>query len=313
MAITPMAPLETVLTPLHASVAHDPSDPPAEPAGEETLAAHAIRVLRASIGARVAAVLDAAIAALQKLRQKAGDTAPAEEADERLVARREHGPRRVETPASEPPPRRRRLRATLLYAGVMLAGIAAGGAIAYGQFQQQVDRLFETSQRRERALAQKTRPTAEIQRALDDEQARRAQAEAKLAASLTAFSNTSSRSFAVLETLLGEQLAEGRRLEAALSESVRATAAAKKALAEEQARRAQAEQKLAAASAEYARALHDKDHRLAAAEDQRRDGAHDVPPAQRTRRSPQPTRAGNCTLDANNLGALKGCIDDFNR
>jgi hypothetical protein len=297
-----------------------------EPAAEETLAAHAKRALRARVRARVTAVLDAGIAFLQRLREKAGGVQKqADETDDRRGpgsdrpgARRDAPAAATETPAETAKPKRR-LRAFLIYLGVLLAGSIGGGALAYTLFQQQLELLFKDSQRREAALAKKTRPSAEILRAFEDEQARRTDAEKKMAASLAAFSASSSGSVSRLESLFGEQLAENRRLQAALADQTRTHADIQKALEAEQARRAEAEKQ----SADSAKSVADKQKQLDAAERQlamlnNNQGAGAIPretPASRPddRRRPRPLKSANCTLDTKNVDALKGCIDDFNR
>jgi len=307
------------------------SDRPREPADEsaateETLTAHAKRALRAKVRTRVTAVLDAGIAFLQRLRKKAGGVQEKAEDTEdgrgsrpdRSEARRSMSAVPAETPAEAPKPKRR-LRALLIYVSVLLAGGIGGGALAYTLFQQQLDRVLNDSLRREAALSKKTRPSAEIRKAFEDEQARRTEAEKKLAAALAAYSASTSGSYTLLESLFGEQLAENRRLEAALADTTRSSAETQKTLAEERARRTAAEQKLA----ESAKSMRDKQKQLGAAEKQLAtlhvaDGSRSVPrevpdshPGD-SRRS-RPLKSGNCTLDTKNVDALKGCIESFNR
>ena len=309
-------------TPAASPRSREPTD---APAAEETLAAHARRALRTRVRSRITAVLDAGIGFLQRLRTKAGgEPEKAEDTDDRRGARPDRSEARrgasadpVETPAEDPKPKRH-LRALLIYGSVLLVGGIGGGALAYTLFQQQLDRVLDDSLRQEAARSKKTRPSAEIRKAFDNEQTQRADAEKKLAASLAAYSASTSGADSRLESLVGEQLAENRRLETALAENAGAIADTRKALEAEQARRTEAEQKLA----ESAKSMTEKQKQLDAAEKQlgtlhlaERDDVQQVAPASRasdSRRS-RSLKSGNCTLDAKNVDTLKGCIERFNR
>lgn len=271
-------------------------------------------------------MLDAGIAFLQRLRTKAGgEPEKADDADDRRGARPDRSETRrgasaapVETPVEAPKPKRR-LRALLIYMSVLLVGGAGGGALAYTLFQQQLDQVLNDSLRQEAARAKKTRPSAEIQKAFDTEQTQRADAEKKLAASLAAYSAATSDAHRQLESLIGEQVAENRRLQAALADSTQSSAETHKALTEEQAKRTAAEEKLA----ESSKAMAEKQKQLDAAEKQlaalnvaaASPGARRDLLASRTRDEPRsrPLKTGNCTLGTNNVNALKNCIADFNR
>lgn len=299
-------------------------EPTDEPAAEETLAAHARRALRTRVRTRVTAVLDAGIGFLQRLRTQAGgEPEKAEDPGDRRGARPDRSEARGsassppgETPVEAAKPKHR-LRAFLIHLGVLLIGGIGGGALAYTLFQQQLDRVLDDSQRREAALSKQTRSSAEIQKAFDNEQTQRADAEKKLAASLAAYSASTSGAHTRLESLVGEQLAKNRRLETALADSARTGADARKALETEQARRTEAEAKLA----ESAKSAAAKQKQLDAAEKQLgtlhlADRA-DVQPAAPSRpgdsRRSHPLKSGNCNLDVKNVDALKGCIESFNR
>ena len=97
-----------------------------EPAAEETLAAHANRVLRARLTAASLSVLDPGIALLQWLRKAAGGVPAAEAGEGDAGSRKDRAGGRSEAGAAvaeaEAPAPRRRLRAFLVYVGVLLAG-----------------------------------------------------------------------------------------------------------------------------------------------------------------------------------------------
>jgi hypothetical protein len=299
-------------------------DPTEQPAAEESVFAHAKRALGTRVRARITAVVDGAISLLQKLRP-GGVPDPKE--DEDRPRSRPDRPRDRDAgapPVEAAPKPKRRLRALLIYLSVMLVGGMGGGALAYVQFQKQLGMQLEESQRLEAALAKKTRPSAEIRKAFEDEQARRTAAEKKLAATLAEYAESTSDSYNLLENMLGEQLAESRRMEAALADSEKSTAEALKALADEQAKRTQTEAKLASTLDEYAKSSAESQKQLDAAEKQlagrvASDGdSHSIqretPVSRRTERSRSRTRnVANCNLDTKNVDALKSCIEEFNR
>ena len=237
--------------------------PAEEPIAEEGLPAHARRALLTRVRARIAAFLDAGIALLQGLRKKVGGAQDAREDEDQPGSRRERPEERKRTAppdeaAAEPPKPRRRLRAFLIYVSVMLAGGIGGGALAYNQYQKQLGHLLEESLRREAALVKKIKPDAKTLKKFEKEQARRAEAEKKLALSLAEYSNSATESSSALESLLDQQIAESRRLEAALAEKDSSGAETQKALDEAQARRTEAEEKLALSLAEYSSSTREK-------------------------------------------------------
>lgn len=302
-------------------------EPTDEPATEETLSAHARRALRTRLRNRATAVLDASIACLQRLRTKAGgEPEKVDDADDRRSFRPDRSEARrgasaapIETPVDAPKPKRRRLRALLVHLSVLLVGGIGGSALAYTLFQQQLDRMLNDSLHQEAARSKKIRPSAEIQTLFDNEQAQRADAEKKLAASLAAYSVFTSDAHRQLENLLGEQVAINRRLETALADATQSSADTQKSLAEEQVKLTVALEKLA----ESSKAMTDKQKQLDAAEKQlaAHDSAGPLPAtrrdllASRTHddRTSRPPKAGDCTLGTTNVDALKNCIADFNR
>lgn len=296
------------------------------PAAEETLAAHARRALLARLRTRVTAALDAGIALLQGLREKTGGAQAAGEDEDRPGARRDRSRERkgsappVEAEAPRP---HRRLRAVMLYLGLMLAGGLGGGALAYTQFQTQFDRQREASQEREAALAKKTQPDATALKTFEAELLRRDQAEKKLASAFAAFSESTDISYTLLKNLLGQQFAENRRLEMALAENTRSSAATRQALEQEQAARTEAETRLASSLAEHAKLATEKQQQLDAAEKQLATLLDSAAPSSVQREAPvsrrnddsrvRPPRPAKLTLNSQNIGALKGCIDEFNQ
>ncbi|MDP2111065.1 MAG: hypothetical protein Q8J94_09545 [Thiobacillus sp.] len=169
--------------------------PTEEPIAEESLSAHARRALLTRVRARIAAFLDAGITLLQGVRKKVGGAQDAGEDEDRPGSKRERPEARKRTAppdeaAAEPPKPRRRLRAFLIYVSIMLAGGIGGGALAYNQYQKQLGQLLEESLRQEAALVKKIKPGAKTLKTFEEEQARRAEAEEKLALSLAEYSKS---------------------------------------------------------------------------------------------------------------------------
>jgi hypothetical protein len=289
------------------------------PAAEETVAAHAKRALLTRVRGRITRVLDAGIALLQKLRTKAGG--PPMEADEsdRPGARRDRMRERDEPAAAEAAPKpNRRLRAFLIYLSFVLVGCIAGSALAYHLFQKQLGALLAESQRLDQALAEKSRPSADILKAFETEQARRIEAEKKLAAAFADYTESTAESYSLLESLVSQQVAEAQRLEASLAENAESHAATRKTLDEAEAGRIEAEEKLAATLAEHVGPA--STQRAVTAADTRGNtqrveplapGAPLDTPA--SRRDSSPPKSGNCTLDTRNVEALKDCVSAYNR
>ena len=292
------------------------------------MAAHAKRALMTRVRVRVAAVLDAKIARLQRLRTRVcGAPAEAEDGD-RAGARHDRTRDREEpaAAAAEQSKPRRRLRAALGYLSLVLLGSLAGGALAYTQFQKQLGALLQESRRLDAALAEKSRPSAEIVKAFEAEQARRVATEKKLAAAFNEYTTSTAESYALLESLVGQQVAAGRRLESSLTDTGHAHAETRRALDKAQAARTEAEEKLAATLVEHAGPASTQSQvvRVEMAEEKQvaarpveaaAPSAPSVPSdAPTSRRSnagaPKPR---NCTLDTRNVDALKDCISNYNK
>jgi hypothetical protein len=150
---------------------------------EESLRAHARRLLCARAGAAATALLDPGIAALQWLRKRAGGAPDAEAGEERPGSRMERPGARhnAAAPAAEAesaaPQPRRRLRAILVYVSVLLAGGMGGAALAYDMLAKLLERQATESRRLEAVVAKQAKSAATASKQLED-------AEKKLAASL---------------------------------------------------------------------------------------------------------------------------------
>ena len=155
-----------------------------EPAVEETLAAHANRVLRARLTAAIVCALDPAIALLQWCRKAAG-ARDAEAGEDERGSRRDRPSGTSEdagAQAAETAGPKRRLRAFLVYVSVMLACGMGGGVLAYELLERLVIYGYAENGRLEGALAAQSRAAATARQALDQAQAGRIEAEKKLAA-----------------------------------------------------------------------------------------------------------------------------------
>jgi hypothetical protein len=129
----------------------------------------------------------------------------------------------------------------------------------------------------------------------------------------------------LLEELLDRQSAESKRLEAMVSENSKSSATTQKNLEEAQAGRIEAEKKLEASLAEHTKSAAELQKKL----DETEKRLETMPAAERASitqtqrastvsrgsaaRKPPPLKTGNCALSPGNVGALKGCIEDFNR
>lgn len=139
---------------------------------------------RQALLAMAVAALDTGIASLQRLRKRAGG---AEHADEgRDCDRRRSGERRDAEPDAHEPaaPKPRRLRRLLVYLCVMLAGGMGGMALAYDLLAQLLDRRSATISRQEIKLSKYSKSVAEFEKKLALQQARRIEAETRLAAAV---------------------------------------------------------------------------------------------------------------------------------
>lgn len=157
-----------------------------KPAAEESLYAHAKRVLRARIGAAANAVFNPCIALLKRMRKGAGGAQDTETDEDRPRSRNDRpGVRHdaVVPPAeaeAETPKPRRRLRAFLVYLSVLLAGGIGGGTLAYDLLETLLDRQFAESRRLEAAVSEHAKSVATAQEKLKEAQAKGLESEKKL-------------------------------------------------------------------------------------------------------------------------------------
>jgi hypothetical protein len=155
-----------------------------EPAAEETLAAHANRVLRTRLTAAVVRVLDPGIALLQWLRKAAGGAQAGEDDQGSRKDRPGGRPEAAVAAAAEAgaPRPKRRLRAFLVYLSVLLAGGMGGGALAYDLLEKLVIYHLSENRRLEAALSTQSKSADSTRRELEQAQARRVEAEKQVAA-----------------------------------------------------------------------------------------------------------------------------------
>jgi hypothetical protein len=160
--------------------------PAEEPAAEESLGAHANRVLRSRLSAAATAVLDPGIALLQWLRKAAGGAQDAEAGEDGSRSRKDRPggrPEAAAAPAAETgaPKPKRRLRALLVYLSVLLAGGMGGGALAYDLLEKLIMYHFSENRRLEASLSTQSKSAAAARQDLEQAQAGRIETEKKLA------------------------------------------------------------------------------------------------------------------------------------
>ena len=154
---------------------------------EESLAAHANRVLRSRLTAAVVCVLDPGIALLQWLRKAAGGAQHTEAGEDDLRSRKDRPggrPDAAAAPVAETatPKPRRRLRAFLIYLSVLLAGGMGGGALAYELLEKLIIYGYSENGRLEAALSTQSKSADSARQELEQAKAARSEAEKKLAA-----------------------------------------------------------------------------------------------------------------------------------
>lgn len=192
------------------------SEPIVTPAAADSLSVHARRTLRTRLRGQITAMYGAGVAFLLRLRRQAGEApGKVEDADDRAGAgpdrsesRRDASTDPAESPAADAKPSRR-LRTSLIYAGVLLVGGLGGGALAYILFQQQLDQMLSDKLRQEAARSKQARPSAEIQKAFENEQAKRIKAEATLAESSKSMAETQKKLDAAEKQLAALHVADG--------------------------------------------------------------------------------------------------------
>lgn len=168
-----------------------------ERVAEESLSAHARRLLRARASAAATAILDAGIAWLQRLRKETGGaqyTDGAADEDRRRPRNDMLSGRRVApatSAAAEAPAPKRHLSAFLVYLSVLLAGGMGGGALGYNLLAKLLDRQFTQNGRLHVTISKHFKSTAAARKQLEQAQAMRIEAEKKLEASLADYAKSS--------------------------------------------------------------------------------------------------------------------------
>ncbi len=130
-------------------------------------------------------MLDPVVALLQWLRKAVGGVAAAEtgEGDPGSRKARAGGRSDAGTTAAEAaaPAPGRRLRALLVYVGVLLAGGMAGGALAFDLLEELIIYLAVENRQLDAALSAQSKAAAAAKQTLEQTQAKRSEAEQKLA------------------------------------------------------------------------------------------------------------------------------------
>lgn len=164
---------------------------------EESLSAHAGRLVRRRASAAATAFLQAIIASLQRLHKAAGgaqDTDRTAEEDRRRPTNDMRGGQRdVAQPsaAAATPAPKRRLRSFLVYLSVLLAGGMGGAALGYNLLAKLLDRQFTQNGRLQVAISKHSKSAAATRKELESAQSRRIEAEKKLEAYLAEHAKTS--------------------------------------------------------------------------------------------------------------------------
>lgn len=261
--------------------AHVPRAPGEEPVAQESLSAHAGRLVRTRLSAMACGALDPCIALLRGLRQRAGGAqdADADAGGDRSRARnaRPGGGRDAAAPPddveAEAPKPKRRLLASLIYLSVLLAGCMAGGALAYELLAKLLERQAIESRRLEAAMSKQSKSVGSNQKKLDEAQAKRVEAEKKL------------------EEAQAKRVEAEKRLEEFLKDSKAATE----------------KQKKLDEAVKLLESIRAADRVSAVAR---------PPPAGSgggAERKPGPLKSGDCALVGGDVKALKDCVANFNR
>lgn len=278
--------------------AHAPRASVEEPVAEESLQHHAKRFLLSRLSAMACGVLDPCIALLQRLRQRAGGAQAADEEGEDGPRSKNARPGGGRDAAARPnegegeddaeaPRQKSRLLSFLIYFSVFLAGGVGGGALAYQLLAKQLDRQATESRRLEAEMSERLKSVAPHEKKLEEAQTTGLEAEKKF------------------------EEAQAKRVEA------------EKKFEEAQAKRIEAEKKLEA-SLNDSRAAAQKQRKLDEAvrlleQIRGADRSSKVPrsPSVDSKGSAEPDprtpNAGNCTVAAGNVNALKDCVEKFNR
>ena len=253
-----------------------------EQTGEESLGAHALRVLRTRVCRAVANLLRPVIGALQVMLQRVDPEPEPEERSERRSERRgsSAGRGRDSEPDAEPEaPESHRLRRFLLYLLIFVLGGLGGGALAYPMFERMLEKRTAEAQRLESTMSKQTKSADTSKKRLEEAQAKLAELEKKPA-----------------------------EAEVKLAET-------EKKLAQEQAKRSELETQLKTLQSNHSKALTDQQKKLAEAV-KLLDSIRGIDTAARPAAAPlapRPQKTGDCTVGSSSVSSLKDCVDNFNR
>lgn len=258
--------------------ARAPRAPAEESVGQESLYAHAKRLVRSRLSAMACGVLDPCIALLRGLRKRSGGAqdADAEDGEGRSRLRnarpgggRDGAARSDEVEAVAPKPKRR-LLAYLIYFSVLLAGGMGGGALAYELLAKLLDRQATESRRLEAAISKQSKSVGSNQKKLDEAQAKRVEAEKNL------------------EEAQAKRVEAEKKLEEFLKDSKAATD----------------KQKKLDEAVKLLESIRAADRSSAVARS---------PSAGSAERRPGPLKSSDCVLVGGDVKALKDCVASFNR
>jgi hypothetical protein len=257
------------------------------PVAAENLYAHALRSLQSAFVFPATAVLDRVIALLQRLRKSIGGAQASDNDDgkDRPGARKDRPQEHLDGKAAvvEAGPPTRRRRDMLVYFGVFLLGGMGAGVLAYYMPAELLNRWADESMPSTAMKSKKTDVAATVMNA-EEPQAERGDTEEKLE-----------------EAQAGRTEAENR-------------------LEEAQSQRIEAEKKLAKTIADYKKSSAEKQERLDDAEKRigqmfaaERAAAARPPAAANRTGSDSRHKTGNCVISPDNPGALRICLENFNR
>jgi len=283
--------------------ARESRDRDREAGGEESLSAHAKRVIVATERHALVAILDPIIGFFTRLRKAVGG----EEGEDGSGGNAKHGSRDDRRPGGrhdaeanpegaevQVPQPVNRLRRFLIYTSVLLLGGMGGGALAYELLYGLLNRQFAESRKLEATVSKHVKTIASSKKALEDVKVKNAEAEKALA-----------------EAKAKRAEAE-KKLESAAADYEKSSADKQKKLAEIESKVKdvlQAErQKTKVPSPPPGR---DSGSANSGAKPNSSAGANLA--ASSAAKGPSAGKAGDCEMDGKNVAALKDCIKEFYR